>query len=255
MRHLAQGIALCVVLVSCATPARSEDAQELAKKLNNPISDLVSVPLQFNWEFGHGPADDMWQITNLQPVVPFAITPNTNMIARLIMPTINTPGETIEGDMTGSLFFSPAHSTGLVWGVGPVLSLPRTGRKWGLGPTAVVLRIDRNRTYGALVNHVWSFAGDEDAPDVNQSFIQPFFAVTTGKAMTFTIQSEMVANWEAPDGEEWTVPLNLLVSKVAKFGPIPASFGAGPGVYLVSPEDGPEWRLRGVVTLMLPGHE
>jgi len=87
---------------------------------------------------------------------------------------------------------------------------------------------------------------------VNQTFLQPFFAVSTANAMTFSIQSEMVANWEAPDGEEWTIPLNFQVSKVAKFGPLPASLGAGPGFYVVSPDGGPEWRLRGVVTLMLP---
>jgi hypothetical protein len=168
------------------------------------------------------------------------------------MPTISTPGSTAAGDMTGSLFFSPSHSTGTVWGVGPVLVLPRTRAKWGIGPTAVLVRLDGNRTWGALVNHVWSFAGDDDAPDLNQTFLQPFFAVSTANAVTFTIQSEMVANWEAADGDEWTVPLNVLVSKVAKIGPFPASFGAGPGVYLVSPDAGPEWRLRGVVTLMLP---
>ena len=252
MGRFARSLVVCAVLASCAAPARSEDAHELAKKLNNPISDLVSVPLQFNWEFGHGPDQDMWQITNLQPVVPFSITPNTNMIARLIMPTISTPGQTVDGDMVFSLFFSPARGSGFLWGAGPVLQLPRSGSKWGIGPTAVVLRIDGNRTYGALFNHVWSFAGDEDAPDVNQTFLQPFFAVATSKAMTFTLQSEMTANWEADDDDVWTIPLNFQVSKVAKIGPFPASFGAGPGVYLVTPDGGPEWRLRGVVTLMLP---
>jgi hypothetical protein len=251
MRRTLVCLVACVVLAA-AHPARGEDAHELAKKLNNPISDLVSVPLQFNWEFGHGPDEDMWQITNLQPVVPFAITPNTNMIARLIMPTISTPGQTIDGDMVFSLFFSPSRSSGVVWGVGPVLQLPRSGPKWGVGPTAVLLKMSGGRTYGALVNHLWSVAGDDDAPDLNQTFIQPFFAYTTSKAVTFSIQSESTANWEAPSGEEWTIPLIFQVSKVSKFGPFPASYGAGPGFYLESPGGGPEWRIRSFVTLLLP---
>jgi hypothetical protein len=132
------------------------------------------------------------------------------------------------------------------------LQLPRTGEKWGIGPTAVILKQQGNHTYGILANQIWSFAGDEGAADVSQMFLQPFFAVTTSKAVTFTIQSESTANWQAPSGDEWSVPLNLSVAKLSKFGPAPASYLIGGGVYLASPDGGPEWKLRGAVTLLLP---
>ncbi len=253
MNAIARSMIVCGALLVVASPARAQDSGELARKLSNPVSDLVSVPLQFNWEFGHGADEDTWEITNLQPVVPFRITDNTNMIARLIMPTISTPGNTVEGDMTGSLFFSPARPGRVMWGAGPVLQIPRTGQKWGTGPTAVIVKQESRVTYGALVNQVWSFAGDEDAPDVNQTFLQPFFAINAPNAVTFTIQSETTANWEAPDGDEWTVPLNFQVSKVAPLGPVAASYGAGIGFFLVSPPGGPEWKLRALVTVLLPG--
>jgi len=32
---------------------------ELAKKLQNPVAALISVPIQNNWDFGIGPADAM----------------------------------------------------------------------------------------------------------------------------------------------------------------------------------------------------
>src|SRR5262245_64557296 len=105
-------IALCAALHMSST-AWGDD-QELAKKLSNPVSDLVSVPFQFNWEFGNGPGEDTWEVTNLQPVVPFRITEHTHMIARLIVPTISMPGETVDGDMVFSLFFSPARSS-VIW--------------------------------------------------------------------------------------------------------------------------------------------
>jgi len=235
-----------------APPATAEDAEELAKKLSNPISNLVSVPVQFNWEFGIGPDEDTWHVQNLQPVVPFKITDKTNMIARLIMPSVNTPGNTFAGDMVFSLFFSPAASAGAIWGVGPVLQLPRTGEKWCVGPTAVILKQAGPWTYGALANQIWSFAGDESAPDVNQTFLQPFLSHTNKKAVSITIQSEAAANWEAASGDEWSVPINILVAKLAKFGPFPASYGGGAGVYLASPSGGAEWKLRSVVTVLLP---
>ncbi len=246
----------------------SANAEELAKKLSNPISDLVSVPFQFNWDNGVGTEDDLRFILNVQPVVPFTLNENWNLIGRWIMPFISQPelapgtGTVFGmGDIVASAFFSPSKTRdGLTWGVGPVFSLPATtdpllgSGKWSAGPTGVVLKQGGPWTYGGLVNHLWDVAdtGDTDRPDVNQSFIQPFLAYTTKAAVTYTVQSESSANWEADGGEEWTVPINLLVSKVTKFGPFPMSIGGGYGYFVESPTGGPDWKLRFSVTLLFP---
>jgi len=245
---------LVLALTSGVVYGQQESDDEIAKKLSNPVADMVSIPLQFNWEFGYGPDEDMHEITNLQPVVPFRWNDRLNLITRLIMPALNTPGESVFGDMTLSFFFSPV-GTGTIWGVGPVFGLPRTGEKWSAGPTFVVLKQEGRYTYGALANQLWSFAGDDNASDVNQTFLQPFFAIGFPKALTLTIQSESVANWEAPDGNTWTVPINVIVSKVKTLGPYPASYAFGAGVFADSPDGGPEWKLRGVVTLILPSRK
>src|SRR5262245_43239914 len=174
----------------------------------------------------------MHHIMNIQPVVPFQIAEHTNMIARLVMPTVSTPGSTVAGDMTFSLFFSPVRSTSWIWGAGPALLLPRSGPKWAIGPTVVALKQKGTLTSGVLANQLWSVEGDDNAAKVNQTFLQPFFAHTTPNAITYTIQSESIANWEAPSGDQWTIPLNFIVSKMAKFGPYPTSYGAGLGVFL-----------------------
>lgn len=246
----------------------SSEAEDLAKKLSNPVADLVSVPLQFNWDTGVGPQDDLRFILNVQPVVPFTLNENWNLIGRLILPFVSQPqlapgsGTAFgTGDILASGFFSPSKSKGgLTWGVGPALSLPTTtdpllgSGKWSVGPTAVALKQQGQWTYGGLINHLWSIAdtGDPNRPDVNQSFFQPFAAFTTKKAVTYSINSEAAANWEAPSGEVWTIPINLFVSKLTRFGPFPMSLGTGMGYYVESPTGGPEWKLRFVATLILP---
>ena len=67
----------------------AEDQQaELAKKLQNPVADLISVPIQNNWDFGIGPANAMRYTANIQPVIPVSISEDWNLIIRTILPVI-----------------------------------------------------------------------------------------------------------------------------------------------------------------------
>ena len=43
----------------------------------------------------------------------------------------------------------------------------------------MVLKHDKGGTIGALANHLWSISGDDDRPDVNATFLQPFVTFTT----------------------------------------------------------------------------
>jgi hypothetical protein len=246
--------------------AAGAETEALGKKLSNPISDLVSIPFQFNWQNGVGPNSDLQFVLNVQPVVPFHLSKDWNLIGRFIVPYISQPvlfsgGEPVSGlsDITFSMFFSPVGSTGFTWGVGPVFVLPMTtdprlgSGKWSIGPTAVALYQSHGWTYGALANQVFSFAdtGNVERNTVSQLFLQPFLAYTR-KSMTYTLQSQMTANWEAAEGEKWTVPINLLVSKLAWLGPFPFSIQGGVGYYAVHPDLGPKWRLQMAFTVLLP---
>jgi hypothetical protein len=66
---------------SSAEPSAQGEGSDLAKKLSYPISDLVSIPFQLNWEQNVGPAEQTRFILNLQPVMPFVVNTRWNMIA------------------------------------------------------------------------------------------------------------------------------------------------------------------------------
>ena len=173
---------------AAAAPAEDKST-ELAKKLSNPISDLVSVPLQFNWQQEVGPLELSQFILNVQPVMPFEMNEHWNMIALVILPFIGQPPFTDDGvgasgigDITASFFFSPRNKKSFTWGVGPAFVVPASYQpeisngQFSIGPTIVALNQHGPWTYGILWNQVWSVAGDKRRADVNQSFLDPFLA-------------------------------------------------------------------------------
>ena len=248
-----------------------ESGAELAKKLNNPISDLVSVPFQFNWENGIGSPDRTRFILNIQPVMPFALNEKTNLIVRIVAPIVSQPplltsrfgpsgfGTSGVSDPLVSFFISPAKGK-IIWGVGPAISLPSTNdptlgsQKWAAGPTIVALKQQSGWTVGILANQIWSFAGPPDRPRVNQMFLQPFVTYTTANLWTIAVNSESTANWEADSPNRWNTPVNFMLSKLSTFGTFPASYQVGWGYFFASPDDafGATWKVRGTVTVLFP---
>ncbi len=238
-------------------------SDDLAKKLQNPVADLISVPVQNNWDFDIGPADAMRFTANVQPVIPFSVGDNWNLITRTIMPIIHAessvPGGSDKsglGDIVQSFFFSPKDPVGgWILGGGPVFLYPSAsddalgGQKWGAGPTAVALRQDNGWTYGMLANHLWSFAGNDSRSEVNATFLQPFLAYTTKTYTTFGFNTESTYDWE---GKQWIAPLNLTVQQMIKIGPQPVAFTLGGRYYAERPDGGSDWGLRFVVTLLFP---
>ncbi len=228
------------MLIAMSSAAYAQQGDDLRQAAQNPVADLISVPFQNNTNFNVGTLDNTQNVLNIQPVVPFSLNQDWNLITRTIMPVIYQPpffeGDSTDfglGDLTPAFFLSPKKpvpikpGVGLVWGAGPVFALPtatdpRLGSdKWSAGPTFVALLLTKKVVTGFLINNLWSFAGDGDRPDVNAMTLQPFFNYNLPKGWYLTTSPIITANWEADSGNRWTIPIGGGIGRVFKIGSQP----------------------------------
>jgi hypothetical protein len=241
-------------------PAPGEpDVNALAKASQNPVADMVSVPFQFNLNSGGGLQDRTFLLLNFQPVIPFKLTDDWNMIVRTIVPIVSIPGPTFRGELVGprgelvvpraeldrlaftrfsgiadivmEIFISPSKAKAFIWGVGPAFSLPaattiaaETG-SWAAGPTAVALVIKGPWVVGAVGNNLWTFSDTGGEPEVNSFLLQWFVNYNFDKGWAISTGPVITANWDAAPGDRWTVPLGLGISRTTVFNHRPMVVG------------------------------
>jgi hypothetical protein len=242
--------------------AAGESATELAKKLQNPIGDLISVPFQNNTNFNVGPSKGTQNILNIQPVIPFHLNDDWNLITRTIVPLVWSPsfqpGQSVPpfglAPTSFSALFSPKNPVdGWVWGIGPVAQLPTATSKnlgsnvWGLGPAAVVVKLAGPIVTGALVNNVFSLGGTSGrgATQYSGFTFNPFFVYNLGKGWFVGSVPVITATWPAPGNKAWTVPVGMQGGRLIKIGgKLPVNLLVGAYYNAVRPEFGPTWQLR-----------
>lgn len=259
---------MAFIFMALAGPARAEDdkAAELAMKLANPIASLISVPLQYNYDT-YGGVNDHASVSLLyvQPVIPFSLSEDWNLITRTIVPLRDQQGfpgaalnKTGLGDITASQFFSPKSPTksGWIWGVGLVELLPTASDKalgsgkWGVGPTAVVLKQAGPWTVGYLGSHIWSVGGDGKRNTVNIASMQPFFSYTTKTHMTLGAYTETTYDFRE---KQWSVPVIAQVGQLFKIGPQILQLAVAGKYWAASPDNGPKgWGARLQLTFIFP---
>jgi len=264
IRALIKGALIIFLFFYTQRSVAQSEAAELAKKLANPISSLISVPFQNNTDYGIGDSNGTRNTLNVQPVVPFALGKKLNLITRIIMPVITQYDITSEGDKQSGLgdfvlsgFFSPAVSkNGFTWGAGPVFLLPvgtndyLTNKKFGIGPTVVALKQSKGFTYGALVNQIWSIAGEESRPDVNQFYMQLFFTYNWKTGAGLNLSVEDTENWQANTS---TLFLTPMISGVTSLGKQKVQLAVGPRINVAAPSGGSsDWGWRAIATFLFP---
>jgi opacity protein-like surface antigen len=257
-------------LADTVAPTRAEHSrdpsedEDLAKKSQNPIADLVSVPFQSNTNFNAGPFNRTQEVLNIQPVVPLHLNADWNLISRTIMPVISQPSPLFDsnangiGDITQEFFVSPTHPGALIWGVGPVFTIPSatdpilgSGRVLA-GPTAVALVTPGHWVIGVLVNNQWSVGGNPLLPNVNEFLAQPFVNYNMAHGWYLTGSPVITANWLAAPGQQWTVPIGGGFGRIFKMGDQPVSANIAAYYNAVHPTGTPNWQLRAELSLLFP---
>jgi hypothetical protein len=248
------------------TPKPVVDSVDIAKKLANPIANMISVPLQYEFNRGVGLNQGGSEQTLLfQPVMPFNLGGGDTFIVRPIVAGVRETsvqganGQAFSGygiaSVTLESFYAPNTNSSWVWGIGPYAQSPsgNSGKfgsqQTGAGLTAVVLNRDGPWTYGALAYQSWSVGGNPTYGTQNNLYGQPFIAYTTKDAWTYTANMEAQYNYDA---RRTSNPLFVGASKLMVFDGVPFSFGAGPMYYVSNTPGGPSgWGARATATLVI----
>ncbi len=260
------GIRWIAVAALWTAGAHAQDATELAHLVQNPIAQVISLPLQDNLTFGVGPRSDPQNVLNIQPVVPFALNHNWNIISRTIIPLIQEPELVRGGGSTGglgdvslALYLSPATTyRHLIWGVGPAFTFATATNevlgqgKFSAGLSAVALTIQGHWLIGTLVTDVASAAGVSYRRRVHQMLVQPFINYNFSGGWYLTSSPIITANWEARGSQQWTVPLGGGGGRTFRVGKQALNAYVQAFGNVVAPHEAGNWTLRVQLQLLFP---
>lgn len=248
-----------------APAAQGEAMMALAKAAQNPVADMNSVPIQFNWTSGGIYGNQTQSTTNIQPVLPLPLTKNLNIVSRTIIPVVTIPvsaNERVGGiaDIQEQLFISPNNTKPgkLIWGLGPIASFPTatnpliaTGQ-FAVGPTAVLLAMPGKFVLGLLANQLWRIAGSTSTTAISAFFTQPFINYNLKKGWSLACAPAITSNWSAPSGQQWTIPVGMGVSKITFVGKQPLNISLQYYHNAVRPDNAGADMVRMQCTFLFP---
>jgi len=244
--------------------AYAQSNEDLAKAAQNPVANLISLPLQNNTNTGVGPNDETQNILNVQPVWPVTINEDWNLITRTILPIISQPnGLTNEGRVNGlgdtlfTAFLSPTKPGHILWGAGPAFLLPTAtddkleADKWAAGVSAAVLVMPGKWVVGSLFNNIWSVGGSGNQA-INLFTWQYFINYNLPDSWYITSAPIITANWEADKDTRWTIPFGGGVGKIFRIGKQPVNASVSAYKNVESPQFGADWQFRLQLQFLFP---
>jgi hypothetical protein len=263
---LSSAVAVAAIAAGDTPFGCAEDASELSKLSQNPVAELISIPFQNNLTFGVGPNSAPQNELEIEPVVPFRIGSDWNVISRTIIPVLSEPALTPDGDRTGgvgdislALYLSPARtSSAFIWGVGPAFTFATATNealgqgKFSAGASVVVLTIQGPWLAGVLVTDVASVAGQSYRKSVSQMLVQPFVNYNFSRGWYLTSSPMITADWEARGSQQWTVPVGGGGGRTLRIAGQALSASVQAFANAERPHAAGNWTLRAQLQLLFP---
>ena len=262
-----------LVALVCVSVGHAQDAEEMARKLQDPLANIKALMTDNSIDFKTGD-DDTSYMFQIQPVyaIPYE-DKGFNMILRGVFPIVGLApeaqkpvvGEPLpEGDddtwgLADSqlqMFFAPRSEAAWKWGLGPLFSFPThtddalEGAGWGAGAAGVLVGgFSENVSFSMVGGHT------EGENDFSTSFVQPmlYYNVPRMEGVALSYNNTIAYNWNADSDNAWTVPLGATVSKtLALSGGHGLDLGLGYYYNVEKPDGAADWAIKWAVTWLLP---
>ena len=246
-------------------PGTSDASHDLASAAANPISNMIQLPFENNFNFGSGANGDQMQwTTNLMPVIPFRLNKKMLFVNRIIIPVQNVLGNGddttyVVGNNNWSMWVVPAAvkiNKGLTfeYGLGPALMIPTAtnpelgGDSFGIGATSLILFSTKHIVAGFLTGFVDSYKTD----NLRVFWAQYFFTYNIKKGWYVNSSPNFGADFKAAEGQKWDVPLGGGFGKILTLGKQPINLNAQAFYNLVAPDGAGTWNFQFQFILMFP---
>jgi hypothetical protein len=202
---------------------------------------------------------------DINPVVPISITERQYLLLRW-QQAISFAENVYEphsyqnglGDANPSFAYAYAFTKDLFLGLGGALVIPTATThflgqgKWSAGPAITGVWAPGRFVMGFLAQNIFSFAGPRGRPDINIMTIQPGFSYNFDHGWFLSSQPYIIANWNNPPGQKWTIPIGGGIGKLIKTGSQPLTIALAVYWYPVKPNGGPDYSVRISLKYLFP---
>lgn len=265
MKNQSFGLKILLQLgILLAAPVLADEQTHWAKQAQNPFADIIKLPIVQQFDFGFGHKDALNYTASFRPSMAAEISSGWNLVNRMDIPFKYQPGRTAGekdsfglGDITYESFYTPAGRRNANLGAGFALQIPSAtdpqigSRKWSAGLAAAAHTEIGFLTAGLRANHLWSFAGKDDRPDVNRTEIEYWLYANLGSGWWIGTSPLSTADWEAGPDDRWTVPAGGGIGRI--FGSrIPVNLSLEAYAYPEAPDGRADWSCMLGLEFLLP---
>jgi len=253
------------------------DMSELSGDLVPGDKVLNSTKFQPVMSFPIDVGDDEWNLI-VRPVIQYQSVPLDKQAGQLFGtapevivadPELGQVASTAWDDRTNGLgdtalltLVGPNRLDGFIWGVGASQIFPTAVEdvlgqdKWQAGPAVLVASLAPNPggfNVGALAQHWWSYAGDNEREETSQTDIQYFINYRLSATELVGMSPNIRVDWKQDSDNQLTLPIGLGYSNIYKIGPLPVRAAIELQYSVIAPDNvGSGWNLRFLFIPVIP---